>query len=130
MKAKRTLSLTLGTLFLAGLAASVIGARPTSHACEPATLGVPRSTSAREALVDEPGPVTVEPVIGGDWAVPRSGLLNLQHPAAVAAGLRDGDEPIVVVLHALRHPSRGLFLVDTGIERALRDDPDHAAARG
>ena len=30
----------------------------------------------------------------------------------------------------LRHPTRGLFLVDTGIERALRDRPDEAAFRG
>src|SRR4051812_18922744 len=80
MKAKRTLSLTLGTLVLAGLAAGLTGSRPTSHACEPATLGTPRATSALEAVVDEPGPVTVETVIGGDWAVPRSGLLNLHHP--------------------------------------------------
>jgi len=56
--------------------------------------------------------------------------VNLDDPKAKAAGLKDGEEPIVVVFHAVRHPTRGLYLVDTGAERALRDDPDHAALRG
>jgi glyoxylase-like metal-dependent hydrolase (beta-lactamase superfamily II) len=56
--------------------------------------------------------------------------VNLDHPAARAAGLADGLEPIQVFFHALRHPTRGLFLVDTGIERAMRDRPEEAAVRG
>lgn len=83
-----------------------------------------------EAVLREPGPVVVETVIGADWAVDRSGLVNLEHPTAVAAHLGDGLEPVYVAFHALRHPSRGTYLVDTGVERALRDDPRHAAVRG
>jgi glyoxylase-like metal-dependent hydrolase (beta-lactamase superfamily II) len=62
--------------------------------------------------------------------VPRSGLINLDHPRAQAAGLTDGDEPVTIYFHALRHPSRGLFIVDSGVERALHGDPERSLVRG
>ena len=111
-------------------AAALIGCRPTTHPVEPSTLGVARSTSALERVLREPGPVRVQTVVGADWKVTRAGLINLEHPKAVAAGLQDGPEPIQVVFHVLHHPTRGLFLIDTGVERALRDDPERAAIRG
>lgn len=121
-------------LSLAGVLAGVVGSlsacRPTSHEAVAAPLGTPRSASDLEAIVDVPGPVEVETVIGADWEVPLSGLLDLDHPKAKEARLEDRSEPIVVAFHALRHPTRGLYLVDTGAERALRDDPGHAALRG
>jgi len=112
------------------LGIGLVGCRPTSHPTAPSDLGTPSSTATMEAVLDEPGPVTVETVVGANWAVPRSAVINLEHPKAKAKGLEDGDEPIEVVFHALRHPTRGLFLVDTGVERALRDHPADAAPRG
>jgi glyoxylase-like metal-dependent hydrolase (beta-lactamase superfamily II) len=103
---------------------------PTSHPTGPSSLGVARPAKDMLAVVDEPGPIEVETVASADWVVPRKGLINLDHPGARAAGLTDGLEPIQVYFHALRHPTRGLFLVDTGMERALRDRPEQAAFRG
>lgn len=117
-------------LSAAALATSALGCHPTSHPVVPSEIGVPRSSSALEAVVDSPGPVEVETVVGCDWSVDRAGLVNLDHPAARAANLKDGLVPIHVAFHAIRHPSRGLWLVDTGIERAMRDAPDEAAASG
>ena len=102
--------------------------RITTHEAKPASLGVARELAALEAVVDQPGPLTVESVVGADWAVDRSGLLNLAHPAA--KDLKDGLEPIVVGFHAIQHPTRGLFLVDTGTEKALRDDRAHTVFGG
>ena len=102
----------------------------TTHAVQPGTLGVPRSTAELLAVVDQPGTVTVETVASCDWEVDRSGLINLDNPVAREAHLVDGPEPIQVFFHVLRHPTRGTFLVDTGVERALRDHPDQAAIRG
>ena len=127
MKRTHLVLLGLGFLTLGAAARAAVGFQPTTHAVEAAHLGTPSSSSAMEAVIDQPGPVTVETVVGADWAVTRAGMINLQNPKAVAAGLKDGDEPIVVQFHALRHPTRGLFLVDTGVERALRDDPKHSA---
>lgn len=112
------------------LASSAAACAPTTHAVTPANLGVARSTADLEAVVDQPGPITVETVVGADWEVDLGGLVNLAHPRAVAAGLKDGPEKIVVAFHALRHPERGLYMVDTGVEKDLRDAPDRAAARG
>jgi N-acyl homoserine lactone hydrolase len=103
---------------------------PTSHLASPASLGGARPSPDLEAVVDEPSPVRLETVVAADWEVARSGLINLEHPTAKKAGLEDGPEPIVIVFHAIRHPTAGLFLVDTGVERALRDDPAHAALHG
>ncbi|MFO0605914.1 MAG: MBL fold metallo-hydrolase [Polyangiales bacterium] len=123
------------SLVAAGLAAALglfvaVGVRASDHPTRPSDLGRPASSSTMDALIDQPGPLTVESVVSADWKVDRSGLINLGHPTARAAGLRDGLEPIEIYLHVVRHPTRGRFLIDTGVERALRDDPSHAAIRG
>jgi len=109
---------------------ALVGFRPTTHPSEAARIGVVRSSDEMEATLASPGPVRVETIVGADWEVDRSGLVNLSHPEAKRAGLEDGPEPIHIYLHVLRHPTRGTFLVDTGVERALRDDPEQAAIRG
>ncbi|MDB4987709.1 MAG: metallo-beta-lactamase family protein [Myxococcaceae bacterium] len=106
------------------------GCAVTSHPAEHASLGVTRGMRELERLIDQPGPIVLTTVNSADWQVSRAGLIDLDDPRAKAAGLHDGDEPIQIYFHALRHPDKGLFLVDTGVERALRDDPEHAAIRG
>jgi N-acyl homoserine lactone hydrolase len=115
---------------LLGLAASNFGCALTSHATLPSTLGTPRSSADLIAVLDEPGPVKLDTIVSADWEVDRSGLLDLSDPRAKAAKLEDGHEKIQVYFHVLRHPSQGMYLVDTGVERAYRDDPEHAAIQG
>lgn len=103
-------------LLLAGCAAS-------RHAHEPADLGRAGSSAEMLATIERPGPVEVETVKAADWVVARSGLINLEHPEARAAGLEDGDEPIAIYLHVLRHPRFGTFIIDSGVESGFRD-PD------
>ena len=117
---------TAALLFASALA----GCAPTSHPVTAATFGVPRRAAELESVVDQPGPVVVETVAAADWEVSRAGLINLDHPDAKAAGLADEPEPIKIYFHALRHPQRGLYIVDTGIERAQWANPDQAAIRG
>jgi glyoxylase-like metal-dependent hydrolase (beta-lactamase superfamily II) len=107
------------------LVLSAAACTASSHATRSAGMGVPISGAAMEALIDQPGPVEVETVVGADWAVTRAGLINLDSPAAKAAHLVDGDEPIQVYAHVIRHPTRGIYLVDTGVSRALVEDPAH-----
>jgi N-acyl homoserine lactone hydrolase len=102
----------------------------STHATRTSELGTTRSTADLLAVIDTPGPIELETVKSVDWAVPRSGLINLDHPRAKEAGLTDGDEPIEVDFHVIRHPTQGVFLVDTGFEKALRDNPDTADVRG
>ncbi len=119
----RLLLLTTLTALLAGCAAS-------THSTQKATLGVPRSSAELLAVIDQPGPVTLETVASADWEVDREGLINLDHPRAEQAGLTEGPEQIQVYFHALRHPEHGTFIIDTGVEKAMRDNPGEAAIRG
>jgi glyoxylase-like metal-dependent hydrolase (beta-lactamase superfamily II) len=121
-----TLSSILGICLAASLACAGGGCAASGHATRAATLGVPISGAAMEALIDTPGPVEVETVVGADWAVTRAGLINLDDPQAKAAGLTDGDEPIQIFAHVIRHPTRGTFLVDTGVTRTLVEHPADA----
>jgi N-acyl homoserine lactone hydrolase len=132
-RARRRLLGALAVLGLLGLGLGLfvlIGVRASDHPAAPARLGAPTSSAKMEALLDTPGPIVVETLAGAEWQVERSGLLNLDHPEARAAKLKDRLEPIQIYVHVLRHPGRGTFLVDTGVERALRDDPQNAAIRG
>lgn len=102
----------------------------TSHPTERAKLGVARDSDALLAQIDQPGPLEVETVVSSDWSISRAGLINLDHEHAKSAQLSDGDEPIKVFFHVVKHPQHGTFLVDTGVENALRDAPDDAVLHG
>ena len=106
------------------------GCLASTHPTAPAALGTPASTADLEAVLATPGPIELETVVAADWAVDRAGLINLEHDEAVAARLEDGAEPIHIYMPALRHPERGLFLVDTGVEEAVRTDPDRSLFGG
>lgn len=112
-----------GLLLTLLLSLLLVACSATSHPSQRANLGRAVSLAEMESRLAEPGPVQLETVNSADWSVPLSGLLNLDHPAARAAGLRDRDEPIQVYLHALRHPQQGLFWVDSGVAAALLRDP-------
>lgn len=118
-------ALSLALVFATGCAAQA-----TDHATTPASIGAPAPFGAMEATIDEPGPLSLETVRSADWVVDRSGLVNLESPAAKAAHLVDGDEPIAIYFHAIHHPQRGLFIVDSGVEQAFRDAPSKALIRG
>lgn len=116
----------LGIVVTAGGAIALRGAPVTSHALVTGALGKPSSSAAMEQVMDRPGPIEIETIASADWSVPLAGLLDLKRPAAVAAGLKDRDEPIKIYAHVLRHPKYGIFLVDTGVSRELVDDPEAA----
>jgi glyoxylase-like metal-dependent hydrolase (beta-lactamase superfamily II) len=106
----------LHAVFFAILAALLTACAASHHATTPSELGRAASSDAMLASLQEPGPIRFERVVSADWVVDRSGLINLEHPTAVAAGLEAGPEPIQVYFYALTHPTRGTFLVDSGVE--------------
>ncbi len=102
----------------------------TGHPTTVAATAEPTSDLRLEQLIDQPGPLEVETVAAAQWQVPLEGMLNLEHPEAKAAHLTSSEQPIEIYFHALRHPAHGLYLVDTGVEHALKSDPEHALVRG
>jgi N-acyl homoserine lactone hydrolase len=106
------------------------GCTITSHEAQQVRMGKQARSRDLIALIDKPGPIEVESVNSSDWVIDRAGLINLDHPRAQEAGLKDGDEPIQIYFHVITHPTRGVFVVDTGVETALRDAPDQAVVHG
>jgi len=92
----------------------------TSHEASPSRLGTPSTLLALEASLASPGPVRFERVVAADWQVPLSGLLDLNHEKAEAAGLEDQATDIQIYFYVLEHPEHGTFLVDSGVQQALR----------
>ncbi|MFO0555854.1 MAG: MBL fold metallo-hydrolase [Polyangiaceae bacterium] len=120
----------LGLGVVVGVIAAV-GFRQTSHAATPApALGRSTSTEAMEAVLDQPGPLTVDTIVSADWLIPRAGLIDLDDPKAKAAGLKDEEEPIQIYMYAVRHPDKGLYLVDSGVEHWVVDDPSESLFSG
>lgn len=124
---KRKLLVVLAVVVVGAVVFGAVGCRATTHATRVSALGTPASTEAMLKVLDEPGPLELETVASADWVVDRGGLLNLDDPKAKAAGLTGGDEPIHVYFHVLRHPTRGTWWVDSGMEHAVRDDVSKAA---
>jgi N-acyl homoserine lactone hydrolase len=113
-----------GFSFMAAFIIAALSAcAQTSHPTKPADLGKPLSSEAMEASIDQPGPIELKTIVGADWMADLSGLLNLKDPKAVQAGFKDHEEPIQIYAHFLRHPTQGLFMVDTGVSKRLVQDP-------
>jgi glyoxylase-like metal-dependent hydrolase (beta-lactamase superfamily II) len=126
----KTLTALSALVFASAVSLGLDGCAATRHPTTPASIGAPSATSSFEALVDQPGPVEVETIVSARWQVDRSGLVDLTSPKAKAAGLTDGREPIDLFIHVIRHPQKGAYLVDTGVERAFLADPAHALIHG
>ncbi|MFT5441747.1 MAG: N-acyl homoserine lactone hydrolase [Myxococcota bacterium] len=104
------------------LAMVTISCAASHHPSGVGQLGTPASSDAMYAVLEVPGPIVFEKVLAANWMVVRSGMINLDHPAAVAAELTDGDEPIEVYFYVLRHPKFGTYIVDSGVEQGFRDE--------
>ena len=113
---------------LAGLSGAAC--LPTSHASYATTFGTPHRSRDMLKVIDEPGPVVFTTYVSADWSVDLSGLLNLYDPKAQAARLSDKEEPIQIYFYVLRHPKYGMYIVDTGVQRAFRDEPEKSAVQG
>lgn len=111
----------LTALFIA--AVLLQGCALSDHPIATPAMCKPSSSAEMERLIDLPWPIQFEAIDSAHWAVSLAGLLNLKSEAAVQAGLKDGDEPIQICAHLLKHPQRGNFLVDTGVSRKLVANP-------
>lgn len=80
-----------------------------------AELGKNSTLDRLSTLIDQPGPIIFKKHVAAGWNVPLSGLLNLEHPKAVAAGLQDRDEDIQIFVYSIQHPKYGTFIVDSGV---------------
>jgi glyoxylase-like metal-dependent hydrolase (beta-lactamase superfamily II) len=104
----------------------LLGCGQTYHPVVRSDLGGPssRGTSplaSAESRLNEPGPIRFRKIVAADWAVPRSGLINLHHPKARAAGLKNESEPIQIYFYQIDHPQFGAYLIDSGVARSVAE---------
>jgi N-acyl homoserine lactone hydrolase len=113
------------------LAAALSACRVTSHPTEPFAPPAARSTPADwDAVLAAPVDVEVQAVVSARWAASRKGLVDLKHPTAKEAGLKNDRVPIVLHVGVVRHPTAGDFIVDTGVSESLAQGERRGAVRG
>lgn len=111
-------------MFCIGFVFALQGCTLTSHPLDSASApGKATGSAAMERLITQPGPVELQAIHSADWTVPLAGALNLKSPQAVQAGLKDRDEPIQIFAYVLKHPTRGNFIVDTGVSQKVVEQP-------
>lgn len=112
----------LGSLLLL-----LAGCNASSISTAPANIGQSISMDELMEVIGQPGPIEFEKHLAANWSINLSGLLNLEHPKAVAAGIEDREEPIELYVYSLKHPDQGTFLVDSGVSERFvtpADNPD------
>lgn len=89
----------------------------THHALIPADLGAPAASGALEASLTRPGLVTVERIAFAQWTAGRGSFIDRED--ARTAATPKGDETATIYAYVLDHPTRGRFLIDSGVSADL-----------
>ena len=102
--------------------ALLTGCHGLPHALEPSPpprAVTPTAPASWDEVLAEPSEATVRVEVAALWMAKRQGLINFKHPTAKAAKLPRG--PMMISLHVgvIRHPERGDWLIDTGIDDTL-----------
>jgi N-acyl homoserine lactone hydrolase len=121
---RNTLKKTYLVIFLTGIVSlNILGCKNTAHEVAVSKLGHPVSARTMESILDQPGPITMRSITSANWHINRGDIINLDSPTAKTARLLDGSEKIQIYAHVLRHPTRGYFLIDTGVSKRFVADP-------
>jgi len=115
-----TSKLTHALAFMLVCTAVLGGCQAASKEARKADVGTPSTEAQMIAALSAEGILTFQKHRVARWQVPLSGLLNLDHPAAIAAGLEDRSEPIEIYTYSLTHPKYGSYLVDSGLSERFR----------
>ncbi|TCS38973.1 MBL fold metallo-hydrolase [Reinekea marinisedimentorum] len=125
---KKALIISATVLILLSAAAASVFiwaslATPTKHAYNAAKQGRAGTWEEMTSSMNTANRIAFTTIESADWSIDLSGLLNLKHPKAVAAGLENTLEPIKVYMYHVAHPNYGNFLFDTGVAEAFTTLP-------
>lgn len=120
-----------GLALTGGLGLALAACRVTSHPTEPYAPPPARSTPKDwDAVLAAPVDVDVQAVVSAHWSNNRKGLVDLNHPVAKEAGLKNEEVPMVLLVGIIRHPTAGDFVVDTGMSEEVVARDRKGAVRG
>ncbi len=117
-------------LFLLMMSCLYTACTVTSHPAQLVEVGQPSRVDAIRSALGNPGTVQFRKVIAANWAVDRSGLINLEDPKAKEAGLKDELEDIQIYFYVIDHPRFGRYLIDTGVESTMKESPEKSPLGG
>lgn len=89
----------------------------THHAIVSADLGAPAAPGALEASLARPGVVTVQRIDFAQWTAGRGAFIDREDPRT--SDTPKGDETATIYAYVLDHPTRGRFLIDSGVSADL-----------
>jgi glyoxylase-like metal-dependent hydrolase (beta-lactamase superfamily II) len=108
------------------LAACTITSQPTQLV----EVGKPSRVDAIQTALKTQGPIQFRKIVAANWATDRSGLINLDDARSKEAGLKDELEDIQIYFYVVEHPEYGRYLVDTGIESTMKENPEKSPIGG
>lgn len=94
--------------------------RLSKHGVIKSTLGTPVSSAQMLASMENRGPIVFEKILSMEQYSKRSEQIILDEEA-IQAGIEDADETINIYFYAIRHPTKGLFLIDSGMPENYSD---------
>jgi len=120
----------LKTLALLTMSFVLTACTVTSHPAQLVDVGTASQVETIKPSLASQGPISFRKVVAANWAIDRSGLIQLDDPKAKAAGLKDELEEIQIYFYVIDHPEYGRYLVDTGIESTMKDNVEESPVGG
>lgn len=111
----RTLHRMVALTILAGLAGCATPV--THHPVVAADMGAASSSIDMEASLARPGVVGFQRIAFARWTGGRGGFIDRDDPRSDA--IPKGDEQAIIYAYVIDHPTRGRYLIDAGVSRAL-----------
>ncbi|KQS56533.1 MBL fold metallo-hydrolase [Brevundimonas sp. Leaf363] len=100
----------------------------THHALTPADLGVPAAPGALEASLTQPGVITLTRIAFAEWTAGRGAFIDREDPRTAATP--KGQETATIYAYVIDHPTRGRFLIDSGVSADLESRLNPVMRRG
>ncbi|MFZ3229511.1 MAG: MBL fold metallo-hydrolase [Pseudobdellovibrio sp.] len=95
----------------------------STHPFQKHQIGANISSAQMEAILDTPGPIEVQSITSAEWTADLAGLVNLDSTKAKTIGLKNESTSIQIFSHKFKHPSKGSFLIDTGVSEKVLTNP-------
>lgn len=108
-------------LIISIVALSGCSDRLSNHSVIKSTMGTSVSSLKMLEALETPGQIGFEKILSMEQYSKRSEQVILNDEIGVAAKIKDADETISIYFYALRHPTKGLFLIDSGMPKNYED---------
>ena len=91
----------------------------TRHPVVVADIGAIASAGDMEASLARPGVAGFQRIAFARWTGGRGGFIDRDDPRSDA--IPKGDEEAIIYAYVIDHPTRGRYLIDAGVSRALEE---------